>query len=76
MMVSLWQSVERHCRWLWRRLGRVRVLLGLEKGEPDSANGQAEARARFWAAVQEGQREAEAECSRRESQSNRNGTIR
>jgi hypothetical protein len=57
------------CRRLWRRYGSLRGLLGLvTPGRArDTGDGDAAARARFWDAVREGQREADARCARRDS---------
>ena len=62
------RPLTRHWRWLWQRRGRIRGLLGLltPKRKRDSGDGVTAARARFWDAVREGQREAEAQCSRRD----------
>lgn len=54
---------------MWQRTYRVRELLGLiaakrQRGQEDSR--QNSARARFWADLREGHREAEARCSRQD----------
>ena len=56
-------------RQLWERRGRIRAVLPLvtQKRERNLEDGRAAARARFWDAVREGRREAEAQCSRRDS---------
>ena len=68
-MWKLRQAIVRHGMWVWQRTGRVRELLGLfaakrERDQEDSR--QSATRARFWADLREGQREAEALCSRRD----------
>jgi hypothetical protein len=70
MWKRLRQAIARHGRRVWQRTRRVRELLGLiaakrERDREDSRRGAA--RARFWADVREGRREAEAHCSRRDS---------
>lgn len=67
-MPSLRESLRRQCRWLWQRRGGIRAALGFftPKRERVSGDGGAQARARFWDAVREGRREAEAQCSKRE----------
>ena len=63
MWKRLRQAVVKHGREVWRRTSRVRELLGViaakrERGHEDSR--QSAARARFWAEVREGRREAAA----------------
>jgi len=69
MWKRLRQAIVRHGGWVWRGTDRVRELLGLiaakrERGQEDSR--RSAARARFWADVSEGRREAEAHCSRQD----------
>ena len=68
MWNQFYHALTSHCRRLWRRGGGLRRVLGrvtLSKGRNDG-DGDAAARARFWDAVREGQREADARCARRE----------
>jgi hypothetical protein len=62
------QALAFQCRRLWRRRGGIRGLLGrvsLAKAR-NQGDSDAAARARFWDAVREGQREADARCARRD----------
>jgi len=61
------KSFGRYGRWLGEQRDRVRELLGLRnpQNERDMANSR-RARERFWDALHEGEREAEARCSRRD----------
>lgn len=60
--------VRQFLRRLWQRRGGIGAWLPLlsPKRERNLADGRAAARARFWDAVREGRREAEAQCARRE----------
>jgi hypothetical protein len=58
MVKHLRQVLARYWKRWWPRGGWVRAVLGNEK------IGSADARTRFWAELREGQREAEAECSK------------
>ena len=63
MWKRLRQAIARHGKGVWQRTGGVRQLLGIiaAKRERDREDGrQSAVRARFWAEVREGQREAEA----------------
>lgn len=66
----MWKRLLRALRRqrLWQRRGGIRELLGLmtPTRKRDGGDGGTEARARFWDAVREGRREAEARCSRRD----------
>ena len=67
MRERLRQTLALHWGWLWRRARTWHGILGLitAKKEQDEERSQwTEARARFWAELREGQREAEAHCSR------------
>jgi len=67
MRKRLRQALARRWRSLWRRAGRLRDVLGpiAAKIEGDEeARRWAEKRARFWAELREGQREAEAHRAR------------
>jgi hypothetical protein len=62
----MWDYLRRLLAHLWQRMGSVREALGRRAAEEDPIEEelQTEARARFWAAVREGQREAEANSRR------------
>jgi hypothetical protein len=67
MRTRLRQALARWWRWPWRRDGRERGVVGpiaAKKEQDEEASRWAEARARFWTELREGQREAEAHCSR------------
>jgi hypothetical protein len=69
MWKSLGQAIARHGRWLRRRTGMVCELLHViaakrERYQRDSC--RSVARARFWADLREGQRQAEAHSSRQD----------
>jgi hypothetical protein len=69
MWKRLRQAIARHGRGVWQRTGRVRELLGLiaaKRERNHEVSRQSAARARFWADVREGQREAEAHCARQD----------
>lgn len=66
-MLNLFEALRDHCRLLWQGRGRLRGLFGTitpKQQRAERAN-RADARTRFWDAVREGQREAEAHCSKR-----------
>ena len=67
-MGDIARALMSRCRQLWRRRGGIRGLLALltGRGARDERDGDAKARARFWDAVREGQREAAARCARRD----------
>lgn len=67
----VWRRLRRalahHCGWVWRQGGRVRGLLGrgaAERARSEDDRRHVEARARFWAELREGQREAAAHGAR------------
>jgi len=66
MLKRLRHKIARPAKWMQQTLGSMRALLtrGVAKRE-QTAEGrrQSVARARFWADVRDGQREAEAHCS-------------
>jgi hypothetical protein len=69
MLKRLRAAIARQRRRMWQRTYRVRELLGFiaakrQRGQEDSR--QNAARARFWADLREGHREAEARCSRQD----------
>lgn len=66
-MGKLRQALARYWEWLsGRRDSKRGVLsrLGLKKEQRGEGGRSAAARARFWTELREGQREAEAQCSR------------
>jgi hypothetical protein len=68
MWKHLVRALAEHGRWLWQQRGRVRGVLDFRvpRRKREEADGRrSEERARFWAALREGQREAEARCQRR-----------
>ena len=68
MLKHLFRALAEHGRWLWQQRDRVGGVLGFRasRRERERADGRrTEERARFWAALREGQREAEARCQRR-----------
>jgi len=70
MWKRLRQAFARHYGWVSRMGGRVRSVLGLVAAKRERAVEDSrciEARARFWAELREGQREAEAKCPRLDS---------
>jgi hypothetical protein len=69
MWTRLREAIVRDVAWVWRRRGRVRELIRLRaarRAQDKEDSRQTAARARFWAELREGQREAEAQCSRRQ----------
>jgi hypothetical protein len=69
MWKRLRRAIARHDRWVKRGTVMMRELLGViaakrERGQEDSRRNAA--RARFWADLHEGRREAEAHCSRQD----------
>ncbi len=69
MWKRLRQAIAWYGTWVWQRTGKVRELLSLNaaKREQDHEDSRrSAARARFWADMREGQREAEAHCSRQD----------
>ena len=67
MWSRLRSAVIRNCAALWRRVtGLVGLTDPAEAGY--EAGGTTDARARFWAGVREGQREAELNRTRKEGQ--------
>jgi len=64
MWINLRLAVIRRCMMAWRRAVALvgRVSPNGARHEEDS---RADARARFWASVQEGRREAEGTCAER-----------
>jgi hypothetical protein len=65
-MLNLLRALERRCRSFWQPRDRMRGLRAhpTEK-RPARRDSPAEVRARFWDAVREGQREAEALSAKR-----------
>ena len=67
MLNRLRQALVRHCGWLWARAAwerRVLSRIAARNARKQQSSRSDEARARFWAELREGQREAEAQCSR------------
>jgi len=67
MRNCLRRALVRHWGWLWARAAWERRVLGriaARNARNQQSSRSDEARARFWAELREGQREAEAQCSR------------
>jgi hypothetical protein len=63
------EGFARYAKWVSRQRGRVRDLLRFitaKRAREREDSRQSVARSRFWADLREGQREADAECARRE----------
>ena len=63
------QALAASAKWMRRHTGPLRELLGVMAVKKERAaedTHQKAARARFWADFHAGQREAEADCSKRE----------
>ena len=69
MWKRLYQAIAQRSREVWQQTGRARELLRLFAGKrqrDQEDRRRSAARARFWADLREGQREAEAHCSRQD----------
>lgn len=67
MRTSFRHALVRHWGWLWARAAwgrRVFSRIAARNARNRQSSRSDEARTRFWAELREGQREAEAQCSR------------
>jgi hypothetical protein len=63
------EELARYAKWVSRQRGRVRDLFRLiraKRARDREDSRQSAARSRFWTDLREGQREADAQCARRE----------